>query len=69
MRGQKKKRQGPGLGLKWPPLAKPTQQPTKNSTSNGVDIWDKIRPWRNVGGERLPVNFDGYLSDKNKMKK
>ena len=60
---RKREREGPGLGLERPPLAKPTQQPTKNSTSDGADIWDEIRPWRNVGGERLPVDFDGYSSD------
>ena len=65
----KKEREGPGLSLKRPPLAKPTQQPTKNSTSDGADIWDKIRPWRNVGGERLPVYFDGYSSDEKQNEK
>ena len=59
----KKEREGPGLSLKRLPLAKPTQQPTKNSTSNGADIWDEIRTWQNVGGERLPIDFDGYSSD------
>ena len=44
-------------------LARDTQQPTKNSTSDGADIWDEIRPLRNVGGGGLPVNFDGYLRD------
>jgi hypothetical protein len=33
-------------------LARDMQQPTKNSTSNGADIWDEIRPLRNVGGGR-----------------
>ena len=33
---RKKERGGPGLGLKRPPLAEPTQQPAENSTSNGA---------------------------------
>ena len=60
---RKREREGPGLGLERPPLAKPTQQPTENSTRDGADIWEEIRPWQNVGGERLPVNFDCYSSD------
>ncbi len=36
----KKEREGPGLGLKRVPLAKTTQQLTKNNTSNGVGIFD-----------------------------
>ena len=60
---RKREREGPGLGLERPPLAKPTQQPTENSTRDGTDIWEEIRPWQNVGGERLPVNFDCYSSD------
>ena len=60
---RKREREGPGLGLERLPLAKPTQQPTKNSTSEGEDILEEIRPWQNVGGERLPVNFGGYSSD------
>ncbi len=59
----KKERGGAGLGLERLPLAKPTQQPTENSTSDGEDILEEIRPWRNVGGERLPVNFVGYSSN------
>ncbi len=31
-----KKERGGGLGLKRPPLAKPTQQPAENSTSDGA---------------------------------
>jgi len=60
---RKREREGPGLGLERPSLAKPTQQPTENSTINGADIWEEIRPWRKVGGERLLVDFDGYSSD------
>jgi hypothetical protein len=60
---RKREREGPGLGLEGPPLAKPTQQPTKNSTRDGADILGEIRPRRNIGGERLPVDFDGYSSD------
>ncbi len=33
---QKRERGGPGLGLKRPPLAEPTQQPAENSTVNGA---------------------------------
>ena len=61
--GNEKEREGPGLSLERPPIAKPTQQPTKNSTSDGADILDEIRPWRNIGGERLRVDFNGYSSD------
>jgi len=60
---QKRERGGPGLGLERLPLAKSTQQPTENSTIDGADIWEEIRPWRNVGGERLPIDIDGYSSD------
>jgi len=60
---RKREREGPGLSLKRPPLAEPTQQPTKNSESDGVVIIYKIRPQRNVWGGRLPVDFDSYSSD------
>ena len=60
----KREREGPGLGIKRPPLAKPMQQPPGNSTSDGENIWDEIWPWRNVGGGGLPVDFNGYLRDK-----
>jgi hypothetical protein len=60
---KKREREGLGLGLERAPLAKPTQQPTKNSTSDGADIKEEIWPRRNVGGERLPVDFYGYSSD------
>jgi hypothetical protein len=66
---RKREREGPGLGLERPPRAKPTQQPTENSTSNGADIWEEIRPWRNVGGERLPVDFVGYSNDEKNNEK
>ena len=32
----KREREGPGLGLKRPPLSEPMQQPTENSTSGAV---------------------------------
>jgi len=32
----KREREGPGLGLKRPPLAEPMQQPTENSTSGAA---------------------------------
>jgi hypothetical protein len=38
--GNQREREGPGLGLKQLPLAKPTQQPTKNNTSDGAGIFD-----------------------------
>ncbi len=53
-----------GLGLKWPPLAEATQQPTENSTSVGVVIRDTILPRQNVWGGRLPVVLDGDSSNK-----
>ena len=59
----RREREGPGLGLKRPPLAEPMHQPTENSTSDGADIWDEIQPRRNIGGGRLPVDFDGYSRD------
>ena len=62
-RGDQREREGLGLGLKRPPLAEPMHQPTENSTSDGADIWDEIRPRRNIGGGRLPVDFDGYSRD------
>ncbi len=61
---RKKERNEPGLGLKRPPLAQPMQQPTKNSTSNGAGIFDKVLPRWNVGEGRLPVVFDSNSSDK-----
>ena len=60
----KKRREGPGLSLKLPPLAQPTQQPTNNSTNDGVGILEEIRPRRNVGGGRLPVVLGGNLIHK-----
>jgi hypothetical protein len=65
----KKVRNEPGLGLKRPPLAQPTQQPTKNSTSDGVDVFDEILPRLKIGGGRLPVVFDGNSSNKKYNKK
>ena len=54
---KEREREGPGLGLERLPLAKPTQQPTENSTSDGADIWDEIRPRRNVGGGTITRRF------------
>ena len=65
----KREREGPGLGIKRPPLAEPMQQPTENSTSDRENIWDEIWPRRNVGGGRLPVDFDGYSRDKKSNEK
>ncbi len=63
----KREREGLGLGLKRPPLAEPMQQPTKNGTSNGADIWDEIRPWRNVGKGTITRRFR-WLFERQKIK-
>ncbi len=57
MEQRKRELEGPSLSLKRLPLAKPTQQPTENSTSDGADIWDEIRPWQNVGGGEITCQF------------
>ena len=61
---KRERKRGRNLGLKRLTLAEPMQQPTQNSTSYVVDIWDEIRPLRNVGGGRLPVNFDSCSRDR-----
>ncbi len=60
----KKERNEMGLSLNWPPLAKATQQPTKNSTSIGAIIRDTFLPQQNVWGGQLPIILDGNLSNK-----
>jgi hypothetical protein len=50
---QKKSERDRVLSLKRPPLAKPTQQPTENSTKDKVGILEVIRLRRNIGGGRL----------------
>ena len=60
----KKVRYETGLGLKWLPLAKATQQPTENSMSIGAGIRDVNRPRQNIWGGQLLVLLNGDLSNK-----
>lgn len=54
-----------GLGLKWPPLAQPMQQPTKTQEcQQWGGIFDKILPQWNIGGGQFPIDFDSNPSDK-----
>ena len=62
----KRERGGTGLGLERLPLAKPTQQPAENSTSDGAtwrgsegsaialilgrSSWEKVKKWNKPGG-------------------
>ena len=59
----KKQKEGYGISFKRPPLAETTQQPTEISTSDGVGIRDKIRPWRKIWEGLLPVVLDGNSSN------
>jgi hypothetical protein len=50
----KKEKEGPGLGLKRLPLAKPTQQPTKNNTSDGAGFLTRFGRGRTLGEDNYP---------------
>jgi len=66
---KKREREGPGLGLERPPLAKPTQQPTKNSTSDGADIGKRLGRGGTLGENDYPSISMAIRATKNKIKK